>query len=250
MSPGKPNATSVHEKREGGNPPGSVVAVVPARGGSRGIPAKNLRLLGGRTLLQRSIDCAQAVEIVDAVVVTTDSEDIAAHAESCGAQVVHRPPELAADDSLVIDAIRHARDVLISSGVSLRVMVLLEPTSPLRLPDDVLSCVTLLLDEDLDSVATFTEASLNPQRAWRLTDGRPSPFIDGAIPWIRRQDLPEAYELNGAVYAFRPDVLDGEGPGLLGGRMAGVVMPKERSTDIDEEMDLAVAQLLLERDNA
>ncbi len=227
----------------------SVVAVIPARGGSKGIPDKNLRLLGGKTLLQRSIDCAQAVDSIDDVVVTTDSADISAHAESCGAKVVNRPPELSADDSLVIDAIRHTRDVLVSRGVMHQVIVLLEPTSPLRLPGDVTACIQLLVEHDLDSVATFAEASLNPHRAWRLSDGMAAPFIEGAIPWTRRQDLPDAYELNGAVYAFRPDLLDRDGPGLLGGNMSGIVMPKERSIDIDDEIDLAVTELLLKGPN-
>ena len=101
----------------------------------------------------------------------------------------------------------------------------------------------------LHIVATFAAASLNPHRAWRVIDGAPAPFIEGAIPWMRRQDLPSAYELNGAVYVFRPDLLDRDGTGLLAGRMAGVVMPKERSIDIDDEFDLTVAQLLLERDH-
>jgi CMP-N,N'-diacetyllegionaminic acid synthase len=248
MSPSELTAQPKQDSNNHGLPDGVVVAVVPARGGSKGIPAKNLRILGGQTLLQRSIECAQSVDCVDEVVVSTDSADIASHAESCGAKVVRRPPELATDDSLVKDAIRHARDQLVVSGVKLRAMVLLEPTSPLRQPDDVARCVTLLIEKELDSVATFTTASLNPQRAWRLTDGTPEPFIEGAVPWMRRQDLPSAYELNGAVYAFRPDLLDSDGPGLLAGRMAGVVMPKERSIDIDDEFDLVVAQLLLERD--
>ena len=225
--------------------PGEVVALIPARGGSKGIPRKNLREVGGSTLLQRAIDCAMAARMVTRTVVTTDDDEIAARSEEVGCEVVRRPTEMAEDTSPVIDAVRHARDVLVGGGAAVDAIVLVQPTSPLRVPDDVDGCLDLLFERSLDGVATFTEASLNPHHAWKLEDHHPTPFIEGVDPWVRRQDLPEAYELNGAVYAFRPWVLDVAGPGILKGRTAGLAMPRERSLDIDDEIDLALAELLV-----
>jgi N-acylneuraminate cytidylyltransferase len=227
-----------------------VVALVPARGGSRTVPNKNVRPLDGKPLVGWPIDVALETDAVDRVVVSTDDERIAGTAREFGAEVLDRPPELAADDSLVIDAIRHAVETLASRGETAQYMVLLEPTSPLREPRDVERCLDRLSGEALDSVATFTEAEVNPHRIWRLDDDRPpEPFVDGADPWQPRQALPEAYQLNGAVYAFDVDALPDEGVSLLFGDRGAVVMPPERSVDIDTEVDFALAEALLEAGN-
>jgi N-acylneuraminate cytidylyltransferase len=126
-------------------------------------------------------------------------------------------------------------------------MVLLEPTCPLRTPADVRAVLQLLDRERLDSAATFTDASLNPHRAWRIENNRPDVFVKGAVPWLPRQSLPEAYQLNGAVYAFRVPLLAVTEVAILGGSMGAVIMPKERSVDIDDEMDFAIAELIIER---
>src|SRR5690606_2766961 len=110
---------------------------------------------------------------------------------------------------------------------------------------DVQACIDWLEDDSFDSAATFTEASLNPHRAWKIEDGLPRPFIDGADPWQPRQKLPPAVQLNGAVYAFRADRLPATGSAVLFGKMAAVMMPRERSVDIDDEQDLAVAAAVL-----
>lgn len=224
---------------------GSTVAIVPARGGSKSIPRKNLADLGGKPLLAWSIDVAKQVSAVGTIVVTTDDPEIAEVARGYGAQAIMRPPELATDTALVIDAIRHVLAVLRDRGQQVRTAVLLEPTCPLRSPADVEACIAWLEDDSFDSVATFTEATLNPHRAWRIQDGLPRPFLDGADPWQPRQKLPPAVQLNGAVYAFRADRLPATGSAVLFGKMAAVMMPRERSIDIDDEQDLAIAAAVL-----
>jgi len=225
-----------------------VVALVPARGGSKTVPNKNVRPLDGKPLVAWPIDVAAATDAVDRVIVSTDDERIGATAREFGAEVFDRPPELARDDSLVVETIRHTVDELADRGEAARYVTLLEPTSPLRTPRDVDRCLDRLAgDPDIDSVATFTEAEINPHRIWRLDDdGPPEPFVDGADPWQPRQSLPEAYQLNGAVYAFDVDAVSEEGASLLFGTPGAVVMPPERSVDIDTEVDFALAEALLE----
>lgn len=226
---------------------GETVAVIPARGGSKAIPRKNLALLGGRPLLVWAIDVAKRVGAIDRIIVSTDDAEIADVGRRSGAEVWMRPAHLATDGSLVIDALRDLIERLSASGVNLRTMVLLEPTSPLRSPRDVSDCVAQLEDESVDSAATFTEASLNPYRAWQIAAGKPGMFIEGVNPWLPRQRLPHAFQLNGAVYAFRADRLPETGSAVLFGNAAAVVMPPERSVDIDGPLDLVVAEALLAR---
>lgn len=222
-----------------------VVAVIPARAGSKGVKDKNIKALGGKPLLAWPIEVARATPEIDRVIVSTDGEGIAAVARAHGAEVYDRPPELAGDRSLVIDALRDLIARLRAEGETAAYLVLLEATSPLRLPEDVSACLAMLDGEDLDSVATFTEPHLNPHRAWRIEQGRPRPFIDGADPWQPRQALPEAWQLNGAVYAFVVDRLPQTGANVLFGRMGAVTMPRDRSVDIDEALDFAIVETIL-----
>ncbi|MFC5970125.1 cytidylyltransferase domain-containing protein [Halomarina salina] len=223
-----------------------VVAVVPARGGSTTVPNKNLRRLGDRPLVAWPIDAAEATPEIDRTVVTTDDPSIAAVARDHGAEVVERPADLATDDALVADALRHVLGELRDEGETADVVVMLEPTCPLRTPGDVQQCLDRLVSSDCDSVATFTEAGLNPHRAWRFDDdGDPTPFLTGADPWQPRQSLPESYELTGAVYAFERDALPKAGSSLLFERPGAVLLPRERSVDLDTELDFAVAEALL-----
>ncbi len=222
-----------------------VIAVVPARGGSKSVPGKNIRSLGGKPLLWWSIDVAKQVPEIDRVIVSTDDADIAAVGRSCGAEIYTRPAHLATDEALVIDALKNLLETLHSEGEEPEWVVLLEATCPLRTPDDVRACLKLLVEGGYDSVATFKEAELNPHRAWRLVDGAPEVFIPGAVPWLPRQKLPKAYQLNGAVYVFRAKLLAEEAKSLLVGRLGAVMMPRDRSQDIDDSIDFMIVEALL-----
>ncbi len=205
-----------------------VIAVIPARGGSKSIKRKNIRSLGGKPLIAWSIETARAVEEIDRVIVSTDDEEIASIARGHGAEVYRRPPELATDESLVIDAIRHLIGALRTEGEAPKVMVLLEPTCPLRSPDEVRECLRRLAADDFDSVATFEAADQHPHRTWRIVDGAPSPFIVGIDAWQPRQKLPPAFRLSGAVYAFRADRLPEGTTALLYGQAGAVITPLEQ----------------------
>ena len=224
-----------------------VVAVIPARGGSKSIPGKNIRSLGGKPLIAWSIDVALQVSEIDRIVVSTDDGQIASVARSHGAEVYARPPHLATDEALVIDALKDLLQTLQAEGEPPEWVLLLEPTCPLRTPDDVRECLNLVAQGGCDSVATFKDAELNPHRAWRIDDGIPEVFIAGAIPWLPRQKLPKAYQLNGAVYVFRASMLAQEARSLLVGKPGAVLMPRDRSQDIDDSVDFTVAEALLKK---
>jgi N-acylneuraminate cytidylyltransferase len=223
-----------------------VISVIPARGGSKSVPGKNIKTLGGKPLLAWSIETAKRTPEVDRIIVSTDDADIRAVALDFGAEVYTRPADLATDEALVIDALRDLHNTLKLNGESADVMVLLEPTCPFRIAADVQDCLVALADGPLDAVATFKPAELNPHRAWSIQDGYPAPFIQGVDPWQPRQKLPSAYQLNGAVYAFDISKMPAGTNSLLFGRTGAVIMPDERSIDIDHAMDFAMAEMMLE----
>jgi CMP-N,N'-diacetyllegionaminic acid synthase len=222
-----------------------VIAVVPARGGSKSVPGKNVRPVGGKPLLAWSIEVARQVNEIDRIIVSTDDDHIATVGRAYGAEVYPRPSHLATDEALVIDALKDLLNTLRSEGESAEWIILLEPTCPLRTAQDVRDCLNMIASERCDSVATFKDADLNPHRAWRIVDGTPEVFIPGAIPWLPRQKLPKAYQLNGAVYVFRANLLQDQARSLLNGKLGAVLMPKHRSQDIDENIDFTIVEALL-----
>lgn len=222
-----------------------VVALVPARGGSKGVPGKNVRELGSKPLVAWPISVAKDTPAIDRTIVSTDDDEIAAVAREWGAEVSERPARLATDDSLVVDTVRYTVDQLALSDAPPEQLVMLEPTTPFRRPEDIEACLDRLAEPGVDSVATFTDAEVNPHRTWQVEDGTPAPFLSGATPWQPRQSLPDTYQLNGAVYAFDVDAVSDGGPSLLFGESGAVVMEPERSLDIDTELDFAVAETLL-----
>ncbi|MEI6725843.1 MAG: acylneuraminate cytidylyltransferase family protein [Actinomycetes bacterium] len=222
-----------------------VLAVIPARGGSKGVPRKNVLDLGGKPLVAWSIETALVVDEIDRTIVSTDDDEIAGVARRYGAEVYLRPAHLSTDSALVIDALRDLMETLRAEAETGRVMVLLEPTCPFRSPADVRDCVAGVVGGGRDSMAAFKEADLNPHRAWTVVDGRPAAFIAGADPWLPRQQLPAAYQLSGAVYCFRTDRLQADGRGLLFGDAGAVIVPAERSVDIDTRADFRLAEMML-----
>lgn len=223
------------------------IAIVTARAGSKGVPGKNVRPLGGKPLIAWTIEAAQRTPAVDRVVVSTDGREIGEVSRELGAEVLERPADLAGDAARSIDVLRHAIGELRAQGEDARYMVLLQPTSPFRGPEDVERALELLDRRGIDCVVSMTEASLHPYLAFRIDDGVPSPFIEGAEFWRPRQELPPAYEPNGAVYAFAIDALGPEQRGLPFGDAGAILMDPLRSLDIDDEKDLLVAEAILAR---
>jgi len=227
-----------------------VIAIIPARGQSKSIPRKNLRLLGDKPLISWAIECALGSPEVDRVIVSTDDQAIASVSREYGAEVYERPPELATDTSLIADTLRDLWSRLRIEGDQADIFLLLEPTSPFRDSSLINRCLKRLVSEQFDSIATFNEAAINPERVWRITEGIPQTFIEGAVPWKPRQLLSKAYQLNGALYAFFPDRWPSGIPNILFGRSGAEVIPADDAFDIDNSIDLFLANELLKQRSA
>ena len=226
----------------------NVLAIIPARGGSKGIPGKNIREFASKPLIVHSIEASLKCPLINRTVVSTDDEEIAGVAQAHGAQVIKRPDELAADTSLVIDAIRHAVLKVEEEGEDVDIVILLEPTSPFRRAEDIEKCIQVLLEDKADSVATFTDSHVSPNRLWRVSDDVVEPYIEGAVPWLPRQQQPKAYELTGQIYALSKKVLyeNEDSISQLMGRIFPVITPRETALDIDTELDFMMAEKIME----
>jgi CMP-N-acetylneuraminic acid synthetase len=223
-------------------------AFVFARGGSKGLPGKNVRPLAGVPLLAHSIRVAQQVGRVARTYVSTDSEEIASVAREFGAGVIRRPAELATDTASEWLAWRHAVEHLRQQGEKFDVMLSLPATSPLRSVADVEQCLDCL-DATTDAVVTVTPAHRNPyfNMVSRTEDGVTEVLLQS--PGIhRRQDAPVVYDLTTVAYVSRPDFVMAAS-GLFAGRVRSVVIPKERAVDIDDLHDFIVAGALYRTEN-
>ncbi len=226
----------------------NVLAIIPARGGSKGMPGKNIREFAGKPLIVHSIGTSLQCPLVNRTVVSTDDDKIAEISEAHGAQVIKRPDELATDTSLVIDAMRHAVRQFEQKGQDVDIVILLEPTSPYRRMEDLEKCIQVLLEDRADSVATFTHSDISPNRLWRVSGDVVEPYIEGAVPWLPRQKQPKAYELTGQIYGLSKRVLfeKEDSISLLLGRKFPVITPRETALDIDTELDFMVAEKIME----
>jgi CMP-N,N'-diacetyllegionaminic acid synthase len=228
------------------------VAIVPARGGSKGLPQKNILPLLGRPLIAHTIEAARAARSVERVLVSTESREIAEIARQCGAEVPFlRPLELARDETPTLLVLQHVLVQLkATEGHAPEIIVLLQPTSPLRRAEDIDKAVGLLEQTGADSVVSLCAAEHHPYCMNRLEGDRVRPFLENVPEYTRRQDLPPVYRLNGAVYVTRRRVLM-EDNRVLGEDTRGLVMDAESSVDIDTLLDFKVAALILrERQNA
>lgn len=229
--------------------PTTAIAIIPARGGSKGVPRKNIRLLAGKPLIAYAIETALASDLIDRVIVSTDDMEIADVARQYGAEVPFmRPRELAQDDSPEWLTWQHAvRMVWASEGdAKTDAFVCVSPTSPLRAVEDVNSCIRLLLNSDADMVITVKPAERNPYFNMVVLDeaGYARLVIPPGRPIHRRQDAPPVYDITTVAYAFRPQfVLSANSE--LEGRVKAVVVPAERALDIDTELDFRFAEFLL-----
>lgn len=220
--------------------------IIPARGGSKGIPHKNIADLGGRPLIAYTIDAALAVAPANRIILSTDDPAIAETARRQGLPVPYmRPAELATDTAGSREVILDAMDWADSQGMSYDCVVLLQPTSPLRTPDDIIRSIELFTD-GVDMVVSVKEAASNPYYNCYETDSDGFMTIskgDGLL--TRRQDAPPAYEFNGAVYVINPGSIRQMPMGRFPRRIP-YLMPDERSVDIDKPIDLIIAATLLQ----
>jgi CMP-N,N'-diacetyllegionaminic acid synthase len=229
-----------------------VAGIVTARGGSKGIPRKNLQMLGDMPLIAWTIRAALESKLVDRVIVSTDDAEIAEIARIWGAEVPFmRPSALAQDTSSHIEVVRHAHHWLDRyEGYRAEYIMLLQPTTPLRTANDIDLAVDMAVSQNADSLVSVCMVDRHPYWTLKLdSEGTITSFADMDLlvlqdKYPRRQDLPPAYAENGAIYLAHPSVLF-ERNSFYGERLYGYVMPKERSVDIDTWMDLKWAEFIL-----
>lgn len=220
-------------------------AFILARAGSKGLPGKNIIPFMGKPLIAWSIDAAKDCPRIDRVIVSTDGEAIADASRKAGAEVMMRPDALSDDTALPKDAIRYHLGQMAKAGDVPEIIILLQPTSPLRIARDITDCVERIIEGGYESAATFVKSPSSPYRAWRQTDDGPVPFLPEHNPWRPRQALPPTYALNGAVYAVKTDIfLADESHSFLPGKACMVEMPETRSVDIDTALDLKIAEIV------
>lgn len=226
-----------------------VLAIIPARGGSKGLPGKNIRLLNGKPLIEYTIATAlDSADLLYKIIVSTDDVGVAKISSRAGAEVPFiRPNSLATDESSTLDVLKHALDhVEFSSGIIMDWVLILQPTSPLRTRYDIEAALTLAAIGNCDSVVSVRNANSNhPFKIKKInTDGFLVPFVIGSEEPSRRQDLsPTVYQRNGAIYLVRRNnVIEGK---LFGGRTVPYIMPAERSVDIDNFVDFKLAEILM-----
>lgn len=225
------------------------LAVIPARGGSKGLPGKNIRPLAGVPLIVHSLECAARAPRIARTIVSTDSEEIAAIARAAGGDVPFlRPAPLAADDTPTMPVLVHALDEIErAEGRRFASVLLLEPTSPGRLPEDIQRAFALLDgDAASDGVVACSRPSFNPFYVGVVErEGHIVPAFEG-VAHTRRQDVPDFFRVNGALYLWRTEFLRrAPAAWLPGGRHRLLEIPEVRSFSIDDALEFEMAELML-----
>lgn len=225
------------------------LCTICARGGSKGVPGKNVRIVAGRPLIAHSVQQALDSGLFDAIAVSSDSDEILKAAGDAGAQVlIRRPDVLASDTSAKIPAIQHcvkaAEDEL---GRTASVVVDMDATSPLRSVEDIVAVVEMLKTPGAINVITAAPARRSPYFNMVETgaDGVPRLAKRTDPPVVRRQDAPDCYDMNASIYGWHRDALfSGESLFTDGTRLH--VMPEDRSHDVDSELDFTIVSMLME----
>ncbi len=226
----------------------SLLAIMPARGGSKGLPGKNIKEFCGKALIAWSIEQAKSCDNIDRVVVSTNDKNIAEVARKYGAEVPFmRPAELASDVASTIDVIFHCLDWLEKhDDYQPAYIMLLQPSSPLRTLEDINTAIKMLLDKKAKAIVSVCKTDHHPWWSNILSeDDNMKDFLRTDILNKRRQDLPVFYRLNGAIYLAETDYLH-ECNGFFGPHTFAYKMPRTRSVDIDSDIDFELAALLLE----
>ncbi len=229
-----------------------VLGVITARGGSKGIPRKNLRLVAGKPLIAWTIDVAISSKFLNRVIVSTDDDDIAKVSREYGAEVPFiRPSDLATDEASSIDVILHALELL-ENHESYRpdYVMLLQPTSPLRISEDIDTAIIEALEKNAESTISVCETDYHPYLIKKLRgNGTLEDFVDTPKSIHRRQEYPPTLALNGAIYLVKHEVLLKEQTFYPENRTYPFIMPPEHSLDVDTLWDLYLVDLILKDRN-
>ena len=221
-----------------------ILALIPARGGSKGLPRKNIRLLYGKPLIAWSIEQAKESKFVDKVIVSTDDSEIAKISKEYGAEIPFiRPQELATDEIKCIDVILHAIDFM-NKIDTYDIVLLLQPTSPLRIPKDIDNSIELLFEKKAKAIISVCETEHHPHQTNTLPDdGSMKDFRENENLNKNRQDFGKFYIDDGAIYLGFCTFLKKQ-RSFFGEGAFAYVIPKDRAVDVDSEADFRIAEAL------
>ena len=217
-----------------------VLGLIPARGGSKGIPKKNIKSFLGKPLINWTIEQALSTKLISKVFVSTDNQEIANISKEAGAEVPFlRPRRLASDTSPTIDCILHALD----NFEEFDEVIILQPTCPLRSLEDIENVFNLREKQKEESIVSISLSSKHPSWTYFLDKSNKIIQFDSTRNYTRRQDFPKTYFLNGAIYLCSREFAFRE-KSLINKNTIGYTMPQERSIDIDSEIDFKIAEFL------
>lgn len=226
-----------------------ILCVITARGGSKGLPGKNIKPLGGKPLIVYSIEAAKKSEFLTHTIISTDDIEIAEVARKAGGDVPFmRPSGLATDTAGHLEVIQHATKFMEEKlDITFDFVVIFQPTSPFRTKEDIDGTIGKLIESGADSAVSLVEinSEYHPIKIKKIEDGRVLPYCMEEPEGSRRQDLPKAYRRSGAVYAMRRDLLMDEKK-LYGDFIVGHIVSRERFVDIDTLEDWQRAERMLE----
>ncbi len=218
------------------------LAIIPARGGSKRLPRKNVLDLAGKPLIGWTIEAALGSTYIDATVVSSDDAEILSAAHRCGAKTLQRPDELATDTATTFDALKHA----IEHSQPCDYVILLQPTSPLRTHRHIDEAIELLISKNADAIISVSEMDHSP--LWSNTlppNGSMENFLRDEVKNKRSQELEKFYRLNGAIYICKTDKLLEQKTFFLDHNIYAYIMDRKSSIDIDEEIDFVFANALI-----
>ena len=226
-----------------------VVCVIPARGGSKGVPRKNIKILGSKPLIAYTIEQALQSKYIDRIVVSTEDREIADISRQYGAEVPFmRPVVLAGDQVATIDVLLHAINWLEEDKYAFDIIVLLHTTTPLRVVKDIDSCIEMLLGTKADNIFSVTEAHRNPYFNMVEINQNGKVQLSKKGTFTSRQSAPKVYDMNSSIYVWWKDLLKKETKIFLENSQV-YVMPKIRSIDIDDDIDFRIAEVVMAEQN-
>ena len=222
-----------------------ILALIPARGGSKGLPKKNIKPFAGKPLIGWTIEAGKYSKYIDSVIVSTEDNCIATIASQYDAEIPFiRPSELSTDDAKSIDVILHALNWLNQNNEVFEILILLQPTSPLRTSMDIDCAIEFFFEKNAKALISVSEVEHSPLWCNSLPeDLNMSSFLKDEVLNRNRQELPLYYRINGAIYMANTDYLQRE-KSFFGTQTYAYIMPKEKSIDIDCEIDFKIAEFL------
>lgn len=229
----------------------NILAIIPARGGSKGVPRKNIKILNGKPLIAYTIEEAKKSKYIDRIIISTDDEEIANVSKKFNAEIPFlRPKEFAEDNSPTVDSIIHTLNWLKENeNYQPDYICVLQCTSPLRTSDDIDGTIEKLESTDMDGAVSICEAEVNPYWTNVFDGDKLNYFIEEGKKILRRQDLPEVYRMNGAVIVVKTEIVINYNT-LEPNKITGYVMDSKKSIDIDNMEDFLMAEILInERKN-